>query len=182
MRGGALSACGMSRSDRRNLCIAGIDSTVRGLNPRGSPHRCSPPEGAGRHENRVDASAASPSPETPAQAATSGNVQVSIDILNACGLSGANAYFPFDSAHLERQDIGPLNAIAVCFTAGKLKGRSMKLVGHADPRGAPDYNMPLGQARADAVQTHEAPRDACRYRCPVYSAPFPPSASVGPCA
>jgi peptidoglycan-associated lipoprotein len=99
-------------------------------------------------------SAAASPPETPAQAATSGNVQVSVDILKACGLSDADAYFPFDSAHLEKQDIAPLNTIAVCFTTGKLKGRSMKLVGHADPRGAPDYNMTLGQSRADAVQTY----------------------------
>jgi peptidoglycan-associated lipoprotein len=94
------------------------------------------------------------SPETPTQAASSGAVQVSIDILKACGLSDADAYFPFDSAHLEKQDIGPLNTIAICFTTGKLKGRPMKLVGHADPRGATDYNMTLGQFRADGVEVY----------------------------
>jgi peptidoglycan-associated lipoprotein len=94
------------------------------------------------------------SPETPAQAATSGTVQVSTDILRACGLSDADAYFPFNSSRLEKQDIVPLNTIATCFTTGALKGQSMKLVGHADPRGATDYNMTLGQSRADGVETY----------------------------
>jgi peptidoglycan-associated lipoprotein len=30
----------------------------------------------------------------------------------------------------------------------------MKLVGRADPRGASDYNMTLGQSRADAVEKY----------------------------
>ena len=92
--------------------------------------------------------------ETPAQAATSGAIQVSADILKACGLSDADAYFQFDSARLEKQDIAPLNTIAVCFMAGPLKGHSMKLVGHADPRGGPEYNITLGQSRADGVETY----------------------------
>jgi peptidoglycan-associated lipoprotein len=95
---------------------------------------------------------ASAPPETSAQAATSGNVQISVDILKACGLTDNDAYFPFDSARLEKQDIVPLNTIAVCFSTGALKGRSMKLVGHADPRGSAGYNMTLGQARADGVE------------------------------
>jgi peptidoglycan-associated lipoprotein len=93
-------------------------------------------------------------PETPAQAATTGGIQVSSDVLKACGLSDTDAYFPFDSTRLERQDIVPLNAISVCFTTGGLKGHSVKLVGHADPRGATEYNMTLGQSRADGVETY----------------------------
>jgi peptidoglycan-associated lipoprotein len=92
--------------------------------------------------------------ETPAQAKSSGGIRISADILKACGLADADAYFPFDSARLEKQDIVPLNAVAICFTTGALKGRAMKLVGHADPRGATDYNMTLGQARADGVESY----------------------------
>ena len=44
-----------------------------------------------------------------------------------------------------------LDQVATCFTTGPLKGRTLKLVGHADPRGGSDYNMTLGQSRADAV-------------------------------
>jgi peptidoglycan-associated lipoprotein len=94
--------------------------------------------------------------ETPAQAATSGNIEVAPDILKACGLSEADAFFPFDSSRLERQDIIPLNSIAVCFTTGPLKSKSMRLVGRADPRGGADYNMTLGQSRADAVEKYLA--------------------------
>jgi peptidoglycan-associated lipoprotein len=46
-----------------------------------------------------------------------------------------------------------LQKLAVCFTTGKLKGREMRLVGHADNRGEEDYNMMLGQRRADNVKT-----------------------------
>ena len=92
--------------------------------------------------------------ETPAQAATSGNIQIAQEILSACGIAAADAFFPFDSSRLEKKDIKPLNDVATCFTTGPMKGRTMKLVGHADPRGAAEYNMTLGQARADAVQKY----------------------------
>ena len=38
-----------------------------------------------------------------------------------------------------------------CFTSGPLKGRILKVVGHADPRGETEYNFVLGNSRADAV-------------------------------
>src|ERR1700679_3564770 len=46
--------------------------------------------------------------ETPAQAAGSGNIQIAQEILVARGISAADAFFPFDSARLERKDIKPL--------------------------------------------------------------------------
>jgi peptidoglycan-associated lipoprotein len=70
----------------------------------------------------------------------------------ACGISDDDAYFIFDSAALENNDISPLDAIARCFTVGPLKGRAMRLVGHADPRGSSEYNLVLGQRRADSVE------------------------------
>jgi peptidoglycan-associated lipoprotein len=92
--------------------------------------------------------------ETPAQAATSGSIQIAQEILSACGIAAADAFFPFDSSRLERRDVKALNDVAVCFTTGPMKGHSMKLVGRADPRGAPAFNMTLGQARADSVQKY----------------------------
>jgi peptidoglycan-associated lipoprotein len=92
--------------------------------------------------------------ETPAQAATSGNIQIAQEILAACGIAAADALFPFDSSRLERKDIKALNDVAVCFTTGPMKGHSLKLIGHADPRGAQAYNMTLGQSRADSVQKY----------------------------
>jgi peptidoglycan-associated lipoprotein len=92
--------------------------------------------------------------ETPAQAAASGNIQIAQEIMVACGISASDAFFPFDSARLEHKDIKPLNDVAGCFTTGPMKGRVLKIVGRADPRGPPAYNVTLGQARADSVQKY----------------------------
>jgi peptidoglycan-associated lipoprotein len=89
-------------------------------------------------------------PNTP----TAANVAVSPDILRACGLAADDAFFAFDSARLTSTDKSPLDAVARCFTQGPLAGRSMRLVGRADPRGTSDYNMTLGLSRADAVAAY----------------------------
>ncbi|HEX7452312.1 MAG TPA: OmpA family protein, partial [Polyangiaceae bacterium] len=39
------------------------------------------------------------------------------------------------------------------FSTGPLKGRELRLVGHADPRGEEEYNMVLGGRRADNVKS-----------------------------
>ncbi len=88
-----------------------------------------------------------PAPNTP----TASNVVISEEILRACDIPDADAYFAFDSAKLAAFDRGPLDQLATCFTRGPLAGRHLRLVGHADPRGTDDYNMTLGQYRADAV-------------------------------
>ncbi|MFI5302902.1 MAG: OmpA family protein, partial [Polyangiales bacterium] len=41
-----------------------------------------------------------------------------------------------------------------CFATGPLKGRKLSLIGRADPRGETEYNVALGQSRADAVQRY----------------------------
>jgi peptidoglycan-associated lipoprotein len=82
---------------------------------------------------------------------TSANVAIDDAILHACNIRSDEAYFPFDSSKLESSDASPLSAVAKCFTDGPLKGRSLKLVGRADPRGDDEYNMVLGQSRADRV-------------------------------
>ena len=88
---------------------------------------------------------------TKSDAATASDVVVSPDILRACGLPDADAYFSFNSSQVTSTDRSPLDAVAKCFTSGPLTGRSLKLVGRADPRGSTEYNMTLGQSRADAV-------------------------------
>jgi peptidoglycan-associated lipoprotein len=93
-----------------------------------------------------------PSNVQPAQVPTTGTVAISEEVRRACGISDEDAYFAFDSSTILSVDITPLNAVARCFTVGPLKGRSLRLVGHADPRGSSEYNMTLGQGRADSVQ------------------------------
>ncbi len=89
-------------------------------------------------------------PNTP----TASSVAISADILRACNISDGDAYFAFDSSALTTFDYGPLDSVATCFSRGPMTGRHLNLVGRADPRGAVEYNMTLGQSRADAVSTY----------------------------
>ena len=86
-------------------------------------------------------------PTTP----TASTVVIAPEILRACNIPDTNAYFAFDSSKLTSFDSSTLDAVATCFTKGPMAGRALRLVGHADPRGSAEYNMTLGQSRADAV-------------------------------
>lgn len=83
----------------------------------------------------------------------SNHTQVFIDasILSACGITSPRTYFAFDSAQLEGGDRGTLDQVADCMTNGALRGRSIEVVGHTDPRGSEQYNDKLGESRAQAV-------------------------------
>jgi outer membrane protein OmpA-like peptidoglycan-associated protein len=82
-------------------------------------------------------------------------VSVSNEIVTACNMIlSAPPGFGFDDTELTDADRTVLNAVATCFTAGPLKGNRMSLVGHADPRGTPDYNMDLAARRADSVAAY----------------------------
>ena len=89
----------------------------------------------------------------PEDDASKGNINISDEIKKACGISDAEAFFAYDSANIREQDKAVLAKLATCFTTGPLKGREMRLVGHADNRGEDDYNMILGQKRADNVKS-----------------------------
>lgn len=105
--------------------------------------------------------AAPPPPPPPAPVATNpkpeddpnkGNITISDEIKRLCNISDAEAFFAFDSANVRPQDRVVLKKLADCFATGPLKGRRMRLVGHADPRGDEEYNRVLGQRRADNVK------------------------------
>ncbi len=93
-------------------------------------------------------------PPQPPDSPTASAVRISPEITTACGISDPDAYFAFDSAHVRPDDAHVLGQLITCFSSGPLKGRTMKLVGHADPRGGSDYNMSLGQSRADSVASY----------------------------
>jgi peptidoglycan-associated lipoprotein len=82
-------------------------------------------------------------------------VNVDSDIIKACNLTFENVEdapkFDYDSEALTQGEKNILEAIAKCLTTGPLKGRSVELVGRADPRGETEYNMTLGAKRARAV-------------------------------
>lgn len=84
---------------------------------------------------------------------TRSEINISDEIKKACGITDSEAYFAFDSASIRPQDHAVFGKLAKCFTDGPLKGREMRLVGHADNRGEEEYNMVLGEKRAANVKT-----------------------------
>jgi peptidoglycan-associated lipoprotein len=95
---------------------------------------------------------AAPPMPSDSKSPKAGVVHIAEDIRKACGISDADAHFAFDSATLGQTERPVLTQLATCFVSGPLRGREMRLVGHADPRGPDDYNMVLGGSRADTVK------------------------------
>jgi outer membrane protein OmpA-like peptidoglycan-associated protein len=73
-----------------------------------------------------------------------------------------DAYFSFDSSVVSKASRTPLDRVAECFTKGPLAGRSIALVGRADPLGPSEFNVTLGQYRADAVGQYLQARGMAR--------------------
>ena len=101
---------------------------------------------------------AKPAPVDATPKPVSANVSISGDILAACKIEFSNQAdapkFDYDSAGLSSEDTHVLDQVATCLTTGPLKGRSVQLVGRADPRGSDQYNMALGANRAHQVMTY----------------------------
>jgi peptidoglycan-associated lipoprotein len=85
-------------------------------------------------------------------------VNLSSDIRTQCNIDDSDRApkFDFDSTQLAGNDRDLLQKVATCLTTGPLKGRTMHLVGRADPRGETEYNMNLGESRATAVRRYLA--------------------------
>lgn len=93
-----------------------------------------------------------PAPETKAtDDPKKSDVNISDRIKQACGISETEAHFAYNSAQVAAKEKTILKKLADCFATGPLKGETMHLVGHADPRGEPEYNMQLGEKRAGNV-------------------------------
>ncbi len=118
---------------------------------------CSHPEPTPVSAPQPSAAAAgvtAPEMQAKEQTDVASQAQISIadEIKKACGIADPDAYFAFDSTKVTDQAGRVLGKLADCFIRGPLKGKTMKLVGHADPRGEAEYNMVLGQHRADSVK------------------------------
>jgi peptidoglycan-associated lipoprotein len=89
-----------------------------------------------------------------------GHVHVDDDLLQACDVKFGNRAqapkFDFDEAELLPEDRDVLAQIASCVTTGPLQRQRLVLVGRADPRGEEEYNMALGEHRADSVRDYLA--------------------------
>jgi peptidoglycan-associated lipoprotein len=67
--------------------------------------------------------------------------------------SGPAPFFQFDSSD-PKKDQPTMQMLTNCMIDGPLKGKTIKLIGHTDPRGTPNYNDKLGLERADRVQRY----------------------------
>lgn len=68
--------------------------------------------------------------------------------------SGTVPFFEFDSSDTRDRDQPTMQSLADCMVSGPLRGKSIKLVGHTDPRGTADYNERLGLERAERVKRY----------------------------
>jgi peptidoglycan-associated lipoprotein len=90
-----------------------------------------------------------PALETP-------SLRVSDELARLCNLPKQELApsFEFDSNAIGDQDRVVLSALARCLSEGALRGRGLALTGRTDPRGEPEYNMSLGESRADSVRRY----------------------------
>lgn len=100
---------------------------------------------------------ASPPVRMDTASPTSGSVHIDERIRRSCG-DLPEAHFAFDSSRVDPYARAALDALARCFSEGPLKGRGMRLIGHADPRGEVEYNLALGHKRAGSVAAYLAER------------------------
>jgi outer membrane protein OmpA-like peptidoglycan-associated protein len=56
------------------------------------------------------------------QSPTASNVSISDEIRSKCGISDADAYFPFDSARVTSNDRTPLDQVVRVLHAGSARG------------------------------------------------------------
>lgn len=110
-----------------------------------------PPEVAQSEPVAEPEPAPSGNSEKPGDDPAQSDINISDEIKKACGLSDTEAHFAYNSANVREADRTVMKKLTECFTTGGLKGRTMRLIGHADPRGEPEYNLLLGGRRADNV-------------------------------
>lgn len=91
--------------------------------------------------------------DTPSTSETA-HLSVSDDLARSCALridATRAPKFDYDEATLLSDDRDLLEQVAACVTTGPLKGHVVRLVGRTDPRGTDEYNLGLGERRANAV-------------------------------
>lgn len=97
---------------------------------------------------------AAPAPTAQAKPApVSTNLAAGDDLVHKCALQvdENKPQFDYNKFELTQQDRQVLQQVATCLTSGPLKGKQLEIVGRADPRGTEEYNMGLGDRRAETV-------------------------------
>ena len=99
--------------------------------------------------------------EQAASAAESAAAGELTKLQDAVAAAGNVFYFEFDSSTLTAQAREALEAHAALLGTND---RSVRLEGHTDERGTRDYNMALGERRANAVRDYLAGSGVANYR------------------
>jgi peptidoglycan-associated lipoprotein len=107
------------------------------------------------------AAAASEAAAAAQSAASSAEANELMKLQDAVAAAGNVFYFEFDSSTLTAQARGALDAHAALLGTSD---RSVRLDGHTDERGTRDYNMALGERRANAVRDYMAGSGVASYR------------------
>lgn len=100
-----------------------------------------------------------PAVQAPAVAPASPQLGVSADLAAQCQVQLSQQQAPnfdYNDFALLPEDRAVLEKVASCVMTGPLKGRTLRLVGRADPRGTREYNLGLGDRRAHTVSSYLA--------------------------
>ncbi len=98
-----------------------------------------------------DDSASSTTGTQNSSASTSGSQSGNVGTSTLSAPTASIFYFDFDSASLKAESRALLDAHAAYL---KAKPRAVRLEGHADERGTREYNIALGERRAQAVRAY----------------------------
>jgi len=99
---------------------------------------------------------------------TTYNLWLGDSVMQMC--KGPSPFFEFDTSDTAAKQQPTMQVLAACMQDGPLKGRSIRLVGHTDPRGAAEYNEKLGLERAERVERYLVAQDTDGSRILVDSA------------
>ena len=83
---------------------------------------------------------------------TTYNLWLGDSVMQVC--KGPSPFFEFDSSDAAPKQQPTMQVLATCMQDGPLKGRSVRLIGHTDPRGTAEYNETLGLERAERVKRY----------------------------
>jgi peptidoglycan-associated lipoprotein len=139
----------MSKLSALVLLSAALGAAVAGCGSDPQPDTKTAGDVTAPGANQTGAGSAAPKQVDTAKP-SSGSVHIEDRIVKACG-DLPTARFAFDSTAIEGDAATALDALARCFVSGPLKGKGMRLVGHADARGETEYNLALGHKRAGSV-------------------------------
>jgi peptidoglycan-associated lipoprotein len=107
------------------------------------------------------AAAAAAAAEAAAAATHAANAGELQDLQDAAASVGNVFYFEYDSSALTQDALGKLNAHIALLQ--KTDG-TVRLEGHTDERGTREYNLALGERRANSVRDYMAANGIATYR------------------